>query len=218
MNTEIKPGLTSFDTKQNQRYRFYGIVRGNASDAEALSTLTGLGFVNLTYFPDGAVLPSDWPGEDRVPLKDGERNFRAEGIWSRSTPLPTAAGPLTVFQLWAADSAATQTSASFWSMPTDPTSKAVGIGAAFLFLGFVAAGILIAGGKQEDKPKQNPIRYDSSIKHRGITIHVHATDNGYCADYSAVGRVVRGAGGQACATDKSLAVLQAKHSIDRVLT
>jgi len=100
MNTEIKPGPSSFAIQSGSSIRLVAIVRGVATDAEIVSGLAKLG-VTATLI---ATLPNDWPAEDVPPLSSNERYARAEGTYTGSGEMPTSIplpnAILIVFQAW----------------------------------------------------------------------------------------------------------------------
>ncbi len=104
-NAPITPGLQTYPTQTGQRYRLFGFVRG-ISDSDAANALAMLGLGGLTYYPQGSQLPSDWPSaqEPTVQPSPDEQVFRAEGTWTGSGPMPSAAmtpnGAAIIYALW----------------------------------------------------------------------------------------------------------------------
>lgn len=135
-NAPITPGLQTYPTQAGQRYRLFGLVRG-LSDSDAANSLAMLGLGGLTYYPQGSQLPTDWPSaqEPQVPNYPDEQVFRAEGTWTGSGPMPSAAtmpgGAAVIYALWQYSSSPTPIGGQ---MPSDSNWM--------LYLG----GVLLLGG------------------------------------------------------------------------
>ena len=64
MATKIDPGLTTYPTFKNHRYRLTALLRGAITDAEAAALLSANGFVVSSYWSQA---PGDWPQDEDVP-------------------------------------------------------------------------------------------------------------------------------------------------------
>ena len=176
MNTDITPGFTTYPTTQGQDLRIFGVVRGTAtgspndvSDQTATDALQQLGFNALTYYPNGAVLPADWPTDEPSPqITADEKVFRAEGIWQKSSPLPTATsvagGALILFAVWnvtpdVAPPPPITVSGGFSS----PSNLVLWIGGTLLGLGVVGAYLLNRKGRLYENPSGSLIRRAASM-------------------------------------------------------
>jgi len=266
MNKPIYPGIWTYDTKNGQRYRLFGLVRGNDSDSDAANALAIMGLASLTYYPQGSQLPSDWPtDEPQIRPSNDERFFRAEGTWTKNDPMPTATsvgkGSVIIYMLWEFTPVARPISGP---MPAS-SSWMIFAGGALLLAGI--AGAFILSRKQmnptgrpevnregltftewlhaahigrtlpppgdpalralrkawhngEDpteyaqRPNENPKRYDTTIMHMGVPIHVHTTDDGVCADYRAIDMLLKGAGGEVCGSSRDYVIDEAKRRVE----
>jgi hypothetical protein len=91
MDTLLTPGLSTYATTYGHDYRISGIVNGTANSQSVQNALSIAGFNSLVYSEPPSPAPSaSWPTEDLPALSQGERYFRAEGIWMQTTALPTA--------------------------------------------------------------------------------------------------------------------------------
>jgi hypothetical protein len=220
VNTPIYPGFTTYATENGQRYRLFGLVRGNVTDSDAANMLAAMGLASVTFYPQGSHLPSDWPKDEPTlqPSSD-ERFFRAEGTWSKNEPMPTAAstnaGAVIIYALWQ------------YTAEAKPISGPV---APSYTMTFIAVGaVLIAGGvalaywqtRKQHGFAENPRRYDSTIEHMGVPIHIHVDadtedhgDETVCADYRAIERILPGTGGEVCGRSRDYVIAEAKRRVE----
>lgn len=94
----------------------------------------------------------------------------------------------------------------------------------WVIAGVVGAGLLglvwwLSKSRPTPAIAENPIKYDSTVHHHGIDIHVHQTDGGFCADYRGVLRRARfqPSSTMACGKSREGAVGIAKTHIDKIL-
>jgi len=264
MNKPISPGIWTYATKNGQRYRLFGLVRGNDSDSDAANALAIMGLASLTYYPQGSQLPSDWPtDEPKFQLSSDERLFRAEGTWTKNDPMPTATsagkGSVIIYMLWEYTPAAQpisgpMSSSNGWlyiggalilagvagayflsrKPMLNPTGRpevnregltfiewlhAAHLGRALPPPGDPALRALRKAWRDGEDPteyaqQENPKRYDTTVMHMGVPIHVHTTDGGVCADYSAIDMLLKGAGGEVCGSSRDYVIDEAKRRVE----
>lgn len=226
MDVTVNPGFTTYPTVPGHQYRLSGILRGQGSTSVILAALVSVGFTGVSVWPPTASLPMDWPSESTPAPADGEMVFRAEGTWTKSDPMPTSVqvaggGTLTFFQVWDHSSDFRTVAIISKSLPTQASTnvglKTVGAVAALGVAGLLAYAAIRRGRQPQFGVRENPIQYDSTTSYKGIPIHVHLTDDRYCADFSALERFVSGQGGNVCAPTRTDAISEARYKIDVAL-
>jgi hypothetical protein len=113
--------------------------------------------------------------------------------------------------------------------PPEPAPPASAGGGGTLLLAVAAATAIVGLVWLMTRPRSayarpayevtNPVKYDSTVTHRGVPIHVHQTDGGFCADYGGVLRLsrFRPAATAICDRTRERAVVGAKNHIDKIL-
>lgn len=225
MNTLVPIDFTSYPLAAGRRYRLSGFVRGQVTDADALGALIASGFDPSTvkFWPSDLTPAADWPQENLPAASTDEHAFRFEGTRTTSGPFPAAItvgnGSILTFQAW--DYVPDLSPVAIITGPLPSPSKAkttmlyVGIGALFI-AGVLGSVALMAGRREPAAAREDAYRYDSTVKHRGVSIHLHKSDGGFCADYRAVSGFVNSPGDVICSDSREGAVNQAKYAIDRL--
>lgn len=232
-NVPVSPNVDRFPTRAGATYRLVGVASNAVADMEIATLLGQLGLRSGSVWGASApaqAIPADWPTEGRPSVLVGEHLFRAQGTWQSTNALPTTlrlsdGTRAVIFQVWEVPSGlqtiALDNGQALTGNAVGSPNKTLLAGSLVLAAGLFLGGLALVWNRKQAPGalRKNPVRFEGTVHHRGVPLHVHQRDNGFCVDYSAVERYTPfGTGGTICASSRARAITAAQRVIDPWLT